>query len=151
MSDDVTAALDQLSRVIVSAVRSEAVLTTGGAHPDLVKQLVVARIAAMKELQLLSEEEATLLVSSLDSPQANAAAPPVVTPDGELSLCGVLYSLIHRSPPKSVPGTPDDITVSISDSVALGVCGAMAGLVYGGGGAIFGAGIGGAIGAKHAQ
>jgi hypothetical protein len=123
MSDDVTAAFDRLSRVIVSVVRSEAVLYTD-APADLVKKLVVARINAIKDLQLFSEEEAALLVSSLDPSDAHVAPPPLVTPDGAPSPCGMLYSLIHRRSPES---TPDDLTVSIPNSVGLAVAGAMIG------------------------
>ena len=138
MSDDVTAALGQLSRVIVSVVRSEAVLYTD-APADLVKKLVVARINAIKDLQLLSEEEAALLVSSLDPSVAHVAPPPLVTPDGAPSLCGVMYSLIHRRSPES---TPDDLTVTIPDSAVGALAGAMVGTLWGGTGITVGAAIG---------
>jgi hypothetical protein len=142
MSDDVTAALDRLSRVIVSVVRSEAVLYSG-APADLVKKLVAARINAIKDLQLLSEEEATLLVSSLDPSNAHVAPPPLLTPDGAPSPCGVLYSLIQLPSPQSAPGTPDDITITIPDSVGLGFAGALVGGgLAGGTGIVVGAAIG---------
>ena len=136
MSDYVTAALEQLSRVIASVVRSEAVLYTG-APPDLVKKLVVARINAIKDLQLLSEEEAALLVSSLDPSDAHVTPPPLVTPDGAPSPCGVMYSLIRRSQ-ESVP----DLNVTIPDSVAGAVAGALIGTLGGGVGIVVGANLG---------
>jgi hypothetical protein len=146
MSDDATAEIERLTRFIVSAVRSEAVLYTD-APADLVKKLVVARINAIKDLQLLSEDEAALLVSSLaPSPGTHVAPPPLLTPDGSPSPCGVLYSLIHRPSPQSTPGTPDDITISIPDSVGMSVAGAMAGALWGGSGIAAGAAIGSVLG-----
>lgn len=142
MSDDVTAALGRLSRVISSTINAEAAVAKT-APPDVVKQLVIARIAALRELRLLSEEEATLLVGSLDSSKAHIAPPAVVKPDGEPSLCGVVYSLMHRQGAVSSSGSRDDITISVPDSVAGAVAGALVGGgLYGATGAIVGAGIG---------